>query len=325
VVDQFKGFLRYFNQEGTSPRVRGHINVSGGEPFLRSDFLDLLEVFADNSDWFSFAILTNGSLIDAAMARRLRALRPTFVQVSIEGAEPTNDAIRGAGTFKKTVSALQYLVKEGVATTISFTAHRDNYREFLDVARLGRQISVNQVWADRVIPWGSGSSLADQILSPALTKEFFEIMYNARSEIAQTFSQTQILMFRALQFLVGGGRPYRCQAGNTLITLQPNGDVYPCRRMPIHVGNVVDTPLIDLYFNSDLFVALRNPDQISDGCEDCAFSSQCRGGLRCLSYALTGDPFKADPGCWRSTISKSATNVGGRPMSPSLSAAGSTQ
>ena len=68
--------------------------------------------------------------------------------------------------------------------------------------------------------------------------------------------------------------------------------------MPIRVGNVMETPLIELFDKSELFIALRDPERISEGCEECPHSTTCRGGLRCLSYALTGDPFKSDPGCW---------------------------
>lgn len=107
-------------------------------------------------------------------------------------------------------------------------------------------------------------------------------------------------MHRALQFLVGGGRPYHCTAGDTLVTVQPNGDLYPCRRMPIRVGNLLETPLPELYYESDLFCSLRNRNRISDGCQGCLYSKLCRGGLKCLSYATTADLFTADPGCWHS-------------------------
>jgi len=64
------------------------------------------------------------------------------------------------------------------------------------------------------------------------------------------------------------------------------------------VGNIMETPLVELYFQSDLFRALRNQKRNSEGCEDCFYNRFCRGGLKCLSYALIGDPFQADPGCW---------------------------
>jgi radical SAM protein with 4Fe4S-binding SPASM domain len=109
--------------------------------------------------------------------------------------------------------------------------------------------------------------------------------------------RTEVAMHRALQFLECG-HPYHCTAGDTLITVQPNEDLYPCRRMPIRVGNLLETPLVDLYRKSPLFRDLRNREKVSKGCQGCCFSGLCRGGLKCLSYAVTGDPFRADPGCW---------------------------
>ena len=82
------------------------------------------------------------------------------------------------------------------------------------------------------------------------------------------------------------------------MTVQPNGDLLPCRRLPIPVGNLMKTSLVDLYYDSELFRALR-AHRVSEGCQSCAYSAQCRGGLRCLSFAVTGDPFQGDPGCWR--------------------------
>ncbi len=296
VMDQYKDLLKNW-KGGPEKPARGHINVTGGEPFIRHDFLDLLELFAGNRRHFSHAILSNGSFIDRKMAKRLRQLRTSFVQVSIEGTEETHNRVRGAGNYGQAVSALKNLVKEGVRAIISFTAHRDNYREFTDVARLGRRLKVSRVWADRLIPYGNALNMVDKLLSPEETQEFFGIMEKARPVgVWSRFQRTKVSMERALQFQVGGGRPYRCTAGDSLITVQPNGDLYPCRRMPVPVGNLMEHPLEELYYDSELFRALRG-HCVSEGCETCFYSELCRGGLKCLSLAVTGDPFKADPGC----------------------------
>jgi radical SAM protein with 4Fe4S-binding SPASM domain len=297
IIEQFKELLGRLREE-TAPRpLRGHINVTGGEPFVREDFFDLLRAFADNHQEFSYAILSNGTLIDSSVARRLRDLKPEFVQVSIEGSPTTNDEVRGHEAFERTCRALENLAKEKVPATISFTAHAGNYREFLDVARVGRRLGVRRVWADRLIPWGSGSGPDCQSLSADETHEFFELMLAAKREVASTFCRTEVQMGRALQFLVGGGTPYRCLAGENLLTVQPDGDLYPCRRLPIKAGNVMESSLAELYYTSELFQGLRR-HRVSEGCEECRFVKQCRGGLRCLSYAVTGDSFAADPGCW---------------------------
>ncbi len=293
VLGQFKDLLSIMRKE--NGRAYGHITITGGEPFMRSDFLGLLDILSANRKYFSFAILTNGSSIDDVMAGSLRKLNPAFIQVSMEGSKSTHDSIRGTGNFEKTVSAIKYLVRENIRTFIAFTAHQGNFREFGEVAVLGRQLHVSRVWADRLIPRGSGSSM--MALTPEETREFFEIMNKERKKSkADFFGKTEISMHRALQFLCAGGEPYHCTAGDNLITVQSNGDLVPCRRMPIRVGNLMDTPLAELYDKSELFRDLRNC--ISEGCNDCFYSKLCRGGLRCLSHAMTGDPFRSDPSCW---------------------------
>jgi radical SAM protein with 4Fe4S-binding SPASM domain len=302
--------LHSWRNTGTRYPVRGHITVTGGEPFVRRDFLNLLEVLATDRKAFSFAILTNGTFIDADMARRLRRLRPAFVQVSIDGTPSTHDRIRGKGNFERTQSAVRQLVRKRVPTLISFTAHQGNFREFGDVAQLGQRLRVARVWGDRLIPCGSGATMGEPPLTPDETREFFEIMKKARTNAERHwFNRTDVAMHRALQFLVNGGRPYHCTAGDTLITVQPNGDLFPCRRMPIRVGNLLETPLVDLYYDSEIFQALRSRNRVSNGCGTCRHSEACRGGLKCLSYAAAGDPFEADPGCWLAGADRSADGL----------------
>lgn len=297
ILEQFRNMLTAPCTTG-QPAIPGHITVTGGEPFIRQDFMDLLNYLALHRNEFSFAILTNGTMIDKVTAQHLKNLNPLFVQVSIDGIQKTHDRLRGPGNFEQTAISLRHLVTAGVTTFISFTAHRGNFHEFIEVARFGRSLKVSRVWADRLIPQGTGSKLHTLVLTPAETMEFFEIISKARSEIEHAwFCRTEIAMHRALQFLVGGGKPYHCTAGDTLITVQPNGDLYPCRRMPIRIGNVLETPLDKLYSKSELFRKLRRKDQFDVACQDCDYAALCRGGLKCLSYALTGDPFKADPGC----------------------------
>jgi radical SAM protein with 4Fe4S-binding SPASM domain len=301
VLRQYEALLaEWRNTAGKISAVRGHITLTGGEPFVRKDFVPFLEHVAAARERYSFAILTNGSFVDVPIARELRRLRPRFVQVSVEGGEATHDRIRGAGDFRRTIRAIKRLVRFGVPTMISFTAHRQNYREFPEVARLGVKLGVDKVWSDRLIPaMSKGNISASDCLTPAETAEFFQLMAAGKREARQRwFARTEIAMHRALQFLVDGGEAYHCTAGDSLITIMPKGEVYPCRRMPIEVGNVREQSLREIYYSSTLLRQLRDPAKVSAGCESCAHTARCRGGLKCLSYAVTGDPFQRDPGCW---------------------------
>lgn len=294
IFDHFKRFLTQLEELATH-KLTAHINVTGGEPFVRKDFFELLEIFYAHRNRLSFGILSNGSFIDENCAIKLKKLSPSFVQISLEGNEETHDQIRGQGHFQQCISALKHLQKQGIKTLISFTAHQQNYQQFQEVAEIGRQLKVDRVWSDRLIPFGSGSEL--QTLNSEQTLHFFQMMSETKKQIEKKwFNQTEVALHRALQFLVGGNA-YRCSAGKSLLTIQPNGDVYPCRRMPIKVGNVLESKLFDIY-QQDMLVKLRDKTKISKGCEKCFYEKHCRGGLKCLSYALKGDPFQADPSCW---------------------------
>ena len=278
---------------------RGHINVTGGEPFVREDFIPFLDILSRHRDTFSFAILTNGSFIDEAQAARIRRLGPAFVQLSMEGGRETHDAIRGEGDFERVGQAARNLRQERVRTFLSFTVHKGNYREFGEVAEEGIRLGVARIWTDRFIPLGNGTAMADKVLSPHETGEFFEMVRKMRERTKRWWRRgdTEIAMGRALQFIAGGGEPYRCAAGGSLLALGADGILYPCRRMPVPLGNVTTEPMAALYREHHFLASLRNRRRIARGCEGCFYARACGGGLRCLSYAAFGDPFRADPGC----------------------------
>lgn len=304
ILGQYRELLKEWNIRENHTRARGHINVTGGEPFVRKDFFELLKVFHKNRDEFTYGILTNGTLLSRESVERLKELEPSFVQVSLEGGEETHDQIRGKGSFRKTLEGIRVLISRGIETLVSFTAHRENYREFPHVVKTARKLKVDRVWSDRLIPCGGGAGMKDMVLSPEQTREFFYIMKEcAQGNFFTRTDKTRVEMNRGLQFLVAGGRPYSCAAGDTIFTITAEGELLPCRRMPIPSGNLLGKKKLgELYFENEFFKKLRDKQITSAGCRDCIYVNLCRGGLRCLAYAMTGDPFNTDPGCWKSSL-----------------------
>ena len=109
ILEQFKTFIANCRDSSVGRPFRAHVTVTGGEPFLREDFMILLERLAGEPRLFSFAILTNGTLLTPALVRSMRMLRPSFVQVSIDGAKETHDRIRGAMSYERAVAGLRLL------------------------------------------------------------------------------------------------------------------------------------------------------------------------------------------------------------------------
>jgi len=105
------------------------IYFTGGEPFLHGEILALL---ADALAVAPTTILTNGTLIDEAMADRLAALARSAaysleIRVSLDDTDPEkNDRVRGAGAFDKAVRAIQLLHERGllpIVTATEITSH----------------------------------------------------------------------------------------------------------------------------------------------------------------------------------------------------------
>ena len=287
----YKQFKELLNKK----KMKGHINITGGEPLCNPYLFKLLDLIKEDSNLITFSILTNGTLINEKIAKKIKSYNPLYVQVSLEGGKKTNDYIRGKGTYKKIAEGIVNLRKENIFTSISFTATSLNYKEFPKVVRYARKYGVNNVWSDRFIPLGdSDKSLA---LNYEQTREYLEIMNKERNKLKKVKnSNTTISMYRALQFQMTNDFAYGCTAGDTLLTVMENGDLVPCRRMPITIGNLFDRNMYDLYINSDVLKDLREK-KIPDECINCEHSEVCHGGLKCLTYAMYKDLNHKDYGC----------------------------
>ena len=291
ILEQYVYFLRVWN-------IKGHINVTGGEPFIRKDFFELLEKFSNYRNLFSFSILTNGLFINKEVSKRLKSVGVKAVQLSIEGMEKTNDLIRGKGTFKKIIKAAQILIKSKIPVSFAFTCHKLNYKDFPEVVRLAQKIGVNYVGIDRLLPLGKGLQMKRWVLDPLELKDFYQSVVRMSETLEKERTNTYISVHRPLFFLIKRNKEgFICPAGRVAITIMCNGDVFPCRRMPIRVGNVLQKSLFEIWNTSSFLKKLRNPPS-NEICIKCPYFKRCQGGARCQSYAYFKNPFAPDPQCW---------------------------
>lgn len=288
VLNQYREFLKKL-------KVFGHINLTGGEPLCSPHFFKLLDEFKKDKDLYSFSILTNGTLINEDIAKKIASYHPEYVQVSLEGARKTNDYIRGKGVYKKVIKAIKLLKKNNIFVSISFTATKLNYKEFPKVVKYAEKYKVDNVWSDRYIPLGNNCD-HDYIMNKNDTEEYLKIMSQERRRLKLIKSKTNVSMYRALQFQMTNQFPYHCTAGSTLLTVMENADLVPCRRMPIVVGNLLKDNMYHLYKNNKILKDLQK-EQIPDECCECEHKDMCKGGLKCLTYATFGDLNHKDIGC----------------------------
>ena len=84
------------------------------------------------------------------------------------------------------------------------------------------------------------------------------------------------------------------------MTLLPDGTVYPCRRLPVPIGNVTRDSLRELWVSSPVLESLRDKQQYRGKCGRCKRWAACRG-CRAIAYAASENPkdfLAEDPQCF---------------------------
>ena len=298
VVAQFKELrLSYNARHGISRK--GHINITGGEPFFRKDIENILQLLGENKAHFTYGVLSNGSFLTDDRIRLLKETGAAFVQLSLDGTRQTHDFLRAPGDYDRVLRTAERLEKAGIPTYISFTANRGNYKQLPEVAKQCRKHGITKLWSDRLVPIGNGQELSGLTIGPDQMADYIKTLKKARGTFLQKLlhPKTQVTTNRALQFLGGCGEVYTCSAGHSLITVDEFGNIMPCRRLPILCGTVFESDLSSIYWNNQVFGQLRKKE-LPKSCAACKYAYLCAGGARCQSYAVTGSFYKADPGCY---------------------------
>ena len=259
------------------------VNLTGGEPLLISNIVEYIDVILERAD--KLLLMTNGTLMDEKMADCL-ASRNVSVQVSIDGTKETHDKIRGVGSYELAMRGIRLLTTKGVRVIVGCTLHKDNFKEVTDIVKAVKESGAKKVWFDRYIPCGNAMPLDTQEVLVAMT-----LLAGAKRFETDGF---EVGTSRALQFLFVNGIPYHCTALTKSLTIMPDGTVYPCRRMPIKLGNWKEQGLQEL-FNHPIRKEL---EKVPTKCNGCHLKESCKGGLRCLGYAVSGTLDGADPNCF---------------------------
>lgn len=280
----------------------GSFSLTGGEPFMRRDDLFHLMGRLDSSPSVAYYdILTNGSLITRDDLGRLQgAERLRRVQVSLEA--PTaedNDRVRGPGSFRRTLDAIDVLKGADLEVAVMQTVARGNVSTIPDMVELLAAHRVDCFSIERFVPEGAGAALRDYALSQAEVRDLFTAIHR----LALAERRVRILMYRPLFALLDRLDPTvgaMCSVGTNALTVMHDGTVYPCRRLPIPLGNILNDGLFRIWYDSEFLWQVRDAKSI-DGCGECELVPLCRG-CRAMAYHVSGNAFARDPHCWQETV-----------------------
>lgn len=272
--------------------VRGQVSFTGGNPFLHPDFAALYRGALERG--LSAAILGNPVSRDQ-LAGIVAIGPPVYFQVSLEGLEPHNDHIRGAGHFRRTLAFLDLLREEGVESEVMLTLTRDNMNQVLalgDILR-GRTAAFS---FNRLAPFGEGASLA--LPEPEAYAAFLDRYVAAMEEnpvLGLKDNLLNLALARRGRGLFDGCAGFGCGAAFNFLSVLADGEVHACRKFPSSIGSVHGSSLAELYDSS----AAGRYRSRSRACDGCPLYAVC-GGCPAVTAGTGLDPFLyRDPFCFR--------------------------
>lgn len=276
------------------------LGILGGEPFIRKDLFDIIK-YAFASGIKKVHISSNGTLISKKVARHIKDEGIDFVQISLDGPNrKINDNIRGNGSFDRALNGIKNLIEVDIPTGIMVTLSKKNVKYVEEISQLAKSLGVCSLSFNRFIPMGRGEKIQKYSLTPmdikiAIQKiDFLKTRNGLRIEFNDPLNSAYTAQSGCFNY---GKRKGGCTAGIANIAIDSDGTVYPCRKLPIPLGNILKNNLIEILSDNSVVVTLKDRGNLRGRCSKCQFLYLC-GGCRAAAYTYTGNYLGDDPACF---------------------------
>ncbi|GBC60918.1 radical SAM protein [Desulfonema ishimotonii] len=216
------------------------INITGGEPFIRSDLEEIVGAALEKTR--RLVISTNGYFTDRMIRLAERYGNRVGFRISIEGLPAANDEMRGIRDgFDHALRALVTLCDMGIRDIgFGITVSDRNAGDMIELWRLADAMGVEFATAvthnsyyfhkddnrfedpERIA--GEFERIAARLLATAKPKNWFRAWFN----------------MGLANKVRGGARPLPCEVGTDVFFLDPFGNLMPCNGSdrPMVMGNL---------------------------------------------------------------------------------------
>lgn len=216
------------------------INITGGEPFLRSDIQEVIEAALEKTE--RLVISTNGFFTGNIIAAAKRFGNRIGIRISIEGLPAANDELRGLKNGfdhgLRTLGALQGMGLKDIGFGI--TVSDRNAKDMIELYRIAQAMGLEFATAtthnsfyfhkddnryqdpDRVA--AAFEEVAVELLKTGKPKNWFRAYFN----------------MGLANKVRGNSRPLPCEVGTDMFFVDPFGHVLPCNGsdLPLVMGSL---------------------------------------------------------------------------------------
>ncbi len=320
-TDEGKDLLSQTKAMGTPVCV-----LSGGDPLRRPDLCELVRYGRD----LGLRMATIPAASEELTREKLVALKDAGlaqIAFSLDGSTAElHDSFRQVpGTFAKTMQAVEWAHELKLPLQINTTFARYNRHDIDRIFALVKRLGIVFWEVFSLVPTGRGAELEG--LTDDEHEALFAKLHALSSEVSFIIKVTEAPHYRryvleqrrregfsadpatesgsAVPAQLSremstadsfGSKAKGINAGKGFCFVSHTGEVFPSGFLPLPVGSVRRAPLAEVYRDSELFKALRDPSRLKGRCGICAYADVC-GGSRARAYAMTGDYLAEDAAC----------------------------
>ena len=295
---------------------------SGGEPLMRPDLFELISYAV--SKGLRTVISTNGTLITAKVAQKIKDCGVSYVGISLDGIGQINDKFRGVeGAFDKAVEGVRNCMALGIRIGLRLTLTQKNIEDLEGLFSFFEAENIERACFYHFVPSGRGKVISDEDLTHAQTRAAIDMILAETKRLKEMGRKTDILtvdnhvdgVYLYLKLLKedparaetvwklltwnGGGMS---SSGIGIGCIDFDGKVH-ANQFWYHyeLGDIHEKKFSQIWTNPDepLLKGLRNRREYVKGrCKLCKFFDACGGSLRVRADLRFGDPWGPDPGCY---------------------------
>jgi len=275
------------------PRGIKEINITGGEPFLHPDLVNLVKNLVSKNPEAKIIISSNGFATDLIVkqVKEIIKFKPDLgLAFSLDGIEELHDQIRGVpGGYQKVLKTIQSLQALGIKNIrLAFTAGDYNIDEFFKVYQLSQKLKIEFTLA-AVHNAENYFNISDNKINQLkkFKKQFYQLIKSELKSWKIKKWGRAYFAYGLYNFINTGQRILPNYSGIDNIFIDPLGNVYPSDVAGQSMGNLEDFENFSALYNSEQAqkaVALAKNN--SDWMMCTARSAFKRHKLRILFWAL---------------------------------------
>lgn len=279
-----------------------NVNLTGGEPLLHDKFELILKKIKEYTNYIT--LWTNGILLDDSKIKIIKKYC-SYVYLSIDDFnEEANDLIRGKGSYKKALDASKKLNQAGINFMLSTTPTIYNLKSLEHMFEFARDIGAIGVQINNPIKIDiNGNNLnehfsynEDQLydIYSTLSKKVSILNSWKNNKLkGKNHEQSMYLIidrYKCINGLFNISKKSACGAGSNILSIDVNGNVYPCNCLHIKDLNIKNISKLN-HTNP-----ISNIHELEE-CKDCEYNIICLGGCRAESLYLNNNLLSLSPSC----------------------------